>query len=342
MKITAKTIAEQLNISTSTVDRVLNNRGRVSPKTVKKVLDMAKELNYRPNKSASFLAKKKDIRVAFVFPEYPEYFYREIELGIRNTLEDIQDYGFNADIIKTPHSIEKQIKVVQSVINSDSYDGLVFCPVDAFPLTKVIDEGIDQDFPVYTFNNDSPSSKRLSFVGADYFDSGRLAGELLYKLTGSSKRLAIILDQMDTFQMKQKIKGFEEYMSICKEINFVKSLTIDHTNLTKSIEHLESNLKEVDGIYVACGALADVAKEMEFVKLNKKPILIGHDMSDDIYDFLQKEVVTASICQDPIYQGSLAVRIAFNHLMLENRIEKIENIVKLEIVTKGNAKYYLH
>jgi LacI family transcriptional regulator len=46
MKITAKIIAEQLGLSAAAVDRVLNNRGGVSEKTLKKV----KELGYKPNK----------------------------------------------------------------------------------------------------------------------------------------------------------------------------------------------------------------------------------------------------------------------------------------------------
>jgi LacI family transcriptional regulator len=165
MRATAKTIAEELGISTATVDRVLNNRSGVKPETIKRVLEKAKELNYKPNKSASLLSRRKQLCVAFVFPTYPEYFWGEIEKGINNALEEIQDFGFTAKIIKTPHDINEQIKVIQDIIKSGSYDGLVFSPSDALPLTNIIDSGIDQGMPIYTFNTDSPSSKRLSYIG---------------------------------------------------------------------------------------------------------------------------------------------------------------------------------
>ncbi len=340
MKVTAKTIAKQLNMSTATVDRVLHNRGGVSPKTAKKVLDKAKELNYKPNKSASFLAKKKSIQVACVFPEYPEYFWEEIEGGIKTTLEDIKDYGFHVDILKTPHTIHKQVEVVENIIQSQKYDGLVICPTDGVPLAKIIESGINNDFPIFTFNNDSPSSKRISYVGADYNDAGRLAGELAVKLTGTSKKFAIITDEADTFQMKQKRRGFEAYALENKQVEFVKMLKLDNQHMDESLQKIKQNILDVDGIYVACGALDEVAKIVKEIETDK-PVLIGHDMSEAIYQQLQNDIVAATICQDPLYQGSLAIRLAFNYLMLEKYPEKQDNIVKLEIVTKGNAKYYL-
>ncbi|MGM0876600.1 MAG: LacI family DNA-binding transcriptional regulator [Bacillota bacterium] len=343
MKITAKTIAEQLGLSIATVDRALNNRSGVSPKTLKKVLEKAKELNYKPNMSASLLSRKKQILVAFVFPIYPEYFWKEIELGIMREFHNFRDYGFDIEIIRTAKfDIAEQIQVVQKIIHSGKYDGLVLSANDATPFIQIINTGIEKGFPIYTFNNDSPSSKRLSYVGADYQDSGRLAGELLYRFTHTSKKFALITDKLNTFQMQQKVLGFIEYMSQCNEMEFIRPFKIDNKDLSNSIMELQEDLKNVDGVYVATGALAEVAIGLEKMELSNKPILIGHDMNKEIHHYLENGVITASICQDPVYQGVLAVRKAFNHLMLGEPIMVVEEIVKLEIVTKGNVKYYLH
>ena len=340
MKVTAKTIAQHLNISPATVDRVFNNRGNVSEKTVKKVLAKADELNYRPNKSASFLSKKKNLRIAYVIPTYPVYFWKEIEFGIKNALEDIQDYGFGIEIYKVPYKTKDQINVVKEIVQSQSFDGMIICPTDDLSLTELINAEIEKGFPIYTFNNDSPSSKRLSYVGADYHDAGGLAGELLNHFTKQSKNLAIIVDEVSTFQMKKKSKGFKEFIKHYNDLNSLNTIKIYDKNVEKSLTHLESTVHNFDGIYVASGVLADVAEQIKTFNLTKPPILIGHDMNSEIYQLLQEDMITATICQNPVYQGSLSVRLAFNHLMLEKGIEKKENIVKLEIVTKGNSKYY--
>ncbi|WP_299088447.1 LacI family DNA-binding transcriptional regulator [uncultured Metabacillus sp.] len=343
MKITAKTIAEQLGLSIATVDRALNNRGKVSPKTLKKVLEKAEELNYKPNMSASLLSRKKNILIAIVFPVYPEYFWKEIEIGIMKAYKDLRDFGFEIEIIRTKKfDIQEQVKVVQDIIHSGKYNGLVLSANDAAPLMQVINTGIEKGFPIYTFNNDSPSSKRLSYVGANYQDSGRLAGELLYRFTHTSKKFALITDKINTFQMQQKVIGFIDYITQCDQIESIRPLKISNSDLSNSILELKKDLEQVDGIYVATGALAEVAKEIEKMKLSKKPILIGHDMNKEIHHYLLNDMITATICQDPVYQGSLAVRKAFDHLMLEEPIKVVEDIVKLEIVTKGNVKYYIH
>ncbi len=60
---TIKDIADLAGVSRGTVDRVLNHRGDVNPKTVAKVNEIAQALNYRPNKAGLALAaQKKNIK----------------------------------------------------------------------------------------------------------------------------------------------------------------------------------------------------------------------------------------------------------------------------------------
>ncbi|SEO12062.1 regulatory protein, lacI family [Amphibacillus marinus] len=341
MKVTAKKIAEELNLSLATVDRALHSRGNVSPKTVQRVLAKAKELNYKPNKSALFLSKRKYVRLAFLFPHYPAYFWEGIETGIQSALDDVQDYGFEINIFKTNYCLKDQKEAVEEIIATNLYNGLVICPVDDQQLTQLIAETGGDDFAIFTFNNDSPLSNRLSYVGANYHQAGRLAGEVLSLLTYQPKQLALIVDDSNTNQMRDKRQGFETFMAEQSPLTNVHVLKINNSQLDQSIRSCLEQLTSADGIYVACGSLAEVANAMthfpEFINVK----LIGHDMSQAIYQHLQQGTVAATICQNPYYQGILAVRTAFDHLMLEQPIDNKEKIVKLEIVTKENSFYYL-
>ena len=57
---TIKQIAEKAGVSRGTVDRVLNNRSGVNEETARKVLEIAKLLNYKPNKAGKALAAQKN------------------------------------------------------------------------------------------------------------------------------------------------------------------------------------------------------------------------------------------------------------------------------------------
>lgn len=56
---TIKEIAALAGVSRGTVDRVLNHRGSVNPETASKIEEIAKALDYRPNKAGITLAAQK-------------------------------------------------------------------------------------------------------------------------------------------------------------------------------------------------------------------------------------------------------------------------------------------
>ena len=54
--VTIKDIAEKAGVSRGTVDRVLHDRGRVSPSKAKKIKEIAEKMGYRPNIAGKGLA----------------------------------------------------------------------------------------------------------------------------------------------------------------------------------------------------------------------------------------------------------------------------------------------
>ena len=64
---TIKEIAELAGVSRGTVDRVLNNRGSVNPRTARKILEIAQALDYKPNKAGIVLAaQKKNLKIGVI------------------------------------------------------------------------------------------------------------------------------------------------------------------------------------------------------------------------------------------------------------------------------------
>ena len=56
--------------------------------------------------------------------------------------------------------------------------GFAVCAADMPVLSEEIRKLTDKGLPVITFNSDLPDSGRILFVGQDYYQSGRVAGEL--------------------------------------------------------------------------------------------------------------------------------------------------------------------
>lgn len=339
-RLTIKELAKQIGISPATLDRVLNNRGNVKRQTYEKVMDKIKELNYMPNRSASFLSRKNEYAMAIVFPELPEYFWKQVERGINIAIEEFRDFGLHVSVIRSDkYDLEPQKKTVEQLIDSGKYDAIAISPNDPQEMADIIDHGVDQGMAICTFNSDSPLSKRLFYVGCDYRIAGRLAADALCKFVGHKTKVGLVMSYTN-FQMQQKVTGFREVVAEYDHIDMVGPLKLSQEDY-ESPEMFADYFREVDGVYVSSAKLDVVGKHLEDLELDNPPILIGHDMTEETYQLMKKGIVTATICQDPVNQGYLTVKSMFDYLVSGYKGGIKENITKLELVTKENARYYV-
>ncbi|RCW77263.1 LacI family DNA-binding transcriptional regulator [Saliterribacillus persicus] len=343
MRVTAKMIAKELGISTATVDRVLNNRKGVADRTIRKVKEKADEMGYKPNKAAKFLSTQKTLKVLFLLPVVPYYFWDEIEQEIKNVRQLYEDFGFRVKV-KRVDTIQgnDQLKYFKKVVQEESFDAIVIAPHDADPFVDIINKGVETGIPIFTLNNDVPNSRRKAYVGSDYFDAGYLAAELIHLCQRKLNTVTLIREKEDTYQMIYKEKGFRQFFSDHKLNPEIQIAGIDSTKVDKCMDKEILKIQKTDGIYVANGILGEVADYMRKKDVSNNQVLIGHDINYFIDSFIQTGTISAAICQDPVTQASVAVKKVFDYLYGDIKGELTDTIVKLEIVTKSNAKYYLN
>lgn len=75
-------LAQQLNISVSTVSRALTGHSAISEATVKRVTTLAKELGYQPNSLASGLRRGRSNMLGLVVPHIDGNFFSQVVKGI--------------------------------------------------------------------------------------------------------------------------------------------------------------------------------------------------------------------------------------------------------------------
>nr|WP_239588309.1 LacI family DNA-binding transcriptional regulator [Gracilibacillus alcaliphilus] len=337
-------IAEQLGISTATVDRALNNRKGVSQKTLTKVHEKAKELQYSPNRAAKFMSTQKMQMIAFLLPVIPSYFWGGLETEIKQCAKIYEEFGIAVEVHRVHTSpTNKMIPYMEELIEANEYAAIVMAPHDAAPYVDVINTATSRGIPVFTVNTDVPNSQRIAYVGSDYYEAGYLAAELIYLFNRDLRKVAVIRDEEDTFQMLHKQKGFLEYF----EQNQIK-VDIEMINMQQGLYTEKEQLKELiespelyrfDAIYVASGILGEV--DEYWLDWAKSHIIVGHDINQEIYNQMQKGIITATICQDPMAQATIVLQKVTEYLSNSKSNKVNDHIVKLEIATRANAKYYM-
>ena len=77
-KISIKEIAELSGVSVATVSRVINNNGRFSEETRKRVLDIIEKYDYTTNMAAKSLRVSKSNTIGVIVPDINNLFFAEL------------------------------------------------------------------------------------------------------------------------------------------------------------------------------------------------------------------------------------------------------------------------
>ncbi len=146
-KVTIRDIADKAGVSVATVSFVMNNqassgseRYRVSPKTTERILQIAAEMNYRPNSAAKSLRSGRTNTIGVVVSDISNKFFADIA----RCIEDVA-YQSNYTVFfgSTDESPEKLQHVIDGFIDR-GIDGLIVVPCENSKGTirKVLDAGI--------------------------------------------------------------------------------------------------------------------------------------------------------------------------------------------------------
>lgn len=121
-------VSELAEVSLATVSRVINNSGKVSPKTRDKVLAAMKELGYQPNNIAQSLASKRSNSVGILIPELYGPFF---SLLLASMEDELREAGKHV-IITAGHSDAERERSSIEFLRSRRCDALI---VHAYALT---------------------------------------------------------------------------------------------------------------------------------------------------------------------------------------------------------------
>ncbi|SHE31449.1 transcriptional regulator, LacI family [Marinitoga hydrogenitolerans DSM 16785] len=123
--ITIKDIAKIAGVSINTVSRALNNKPDINIKTKKKILEIAKELGYIKNITASSLRNKKTKTIGVLFKDITNPFFVEVLKGIEKATKE-NDYSLVLMDVENDFEIEKKSLKIMA---EKRVDGILISPV---------------------------------------------------------------------------------------------------------------------------------------------------------------------------------------------------------------------
>lgn len=126
-------------------------------------------------------------------------------------------------LVKAPDeaNLEQQIRMVETMI-TQNVDGIAIDPVDEHALAPVIDKAVNAGIPVVCFESDSPTSSRLSYIGADNRQAGERMGKLLEGMLDSKGMVIVETGMAGMASLSDRLEGLLGYLNRETDIQVIE------------------------------------------------------------------------------------------------------------------------
>lgn len=338
-----KEVAEMAGVSVGTVDRVIHNRGRVSPATRDKVLKVCRELNYHPNVLAQRLAADDPVLFAVLVPEFTsDNAYWQIPLeGIRKAEEELASYRVETECFFFSRSDPDSFRQAALDCLLLEPEGILMAPAFEREAREFVQKCQQKGIPYVFIDSALEKTDPLSSVFQDPFNSGYIAGRLLsFHLRKKSHVLIVNFsaDVENNKHLKNREEGLRKFFIDNRFTGRVETLNIapqDELLLTTKLE--EAIHPKTRGLFVTSSA-HKVARSLK--KIGKSRLMVvGYDLTPDNIRYLKMEILDVLLCQKPATQGFRGLMSLFDHVVRKKEVPK-EQTMPVDIIVRENYSDY--
>lgn len=332
---TIRDLALKLNISISTVSRALRGAQDVNPETKKAVLELAKELNYEPNRVAQSLRSKKTNTIGIIVPEIAIHFFSSVISGI-------QDYtakhGYTIMICQSLESFETE-KANMHMLVANRVDGLLISLSSQTREVQHLEQLISKKIPIVLFDR-VVESLAVSKVVVDDHDGAFKAVDYLIK-TGC-KRIAYIGGSMSLSISNQRMKGYtdalktnnlpvlEELMVFCDEF---------HNEPISATQKLLDLPERPDAIFCMNDPVAILAIQVlkqRKVKIPEEISVVGFT-NEPVSRYIEPSITTVA---QPAYQmGQAAARLFIDQIENVEAFKPRMETLQTELIIRNSTRH---
>ncbi len=340
MAVTLAEIAALAGVSRGTVDRALNDRGRVDPKVAARVRRIAAERGYRPNRAGRMLARAKNpIRIGVIVQSVETMFMHTVFEEIERASAHFTTTG--AEVLVRPLEgidAQQQLDVIDELLEA-GVQGIALSPAEDERIRARIQE-LSGRMPVVTFNSDLPDSGRLCYVGVDNFACGRMSAGLMDLLLAGHGEVLLVAGQENNWSHQQRVDGFQTEaaanfpgLSLLPPQTCGDDQQLAHDIVCRAVQEHPS----LRGVYVSVNGQLGACDALRELGLQGKVHLICHDLIPANTENVRRGLIDFLIDQDAALQGARPIELLMDYLLAGEKPETDRILACIDIRNRYNV-----
>lgn len=269
-------VAAKANVSITTVSFILNGKAKeraISDAVVKTVQQVVSELGYSPNPLAQSLRTGSSKLIGLIVEDISNPFFA----AIAKLIEDkAYQKGYKIIYSSTENQVEKAKDLIQ-IFRSRKVDAYIISPV--IGMEDDIKLLLQENKPVVLFDR-NVGELETHYVGVDHLKASANAAQ--YFSAQGYEKIAFITTDLAVKQIKDRLTGFRESLSLSKKFDDCLVLTLPYE---MSEEHKMRQMQlffesqKIDAVLFATNYLAVTALKtfQQFFPLSQRPEMIAYD-----------------------------------------------------------------
>ena len=298
-KSSAKDVAKAASVSPSTVDRVLNNRGGVSPDKEKRVLEWARKLKMD---RALNQRVARTLRIAVLIQPPSNPFHGRMQDAFESANRLFPQFNLQFRIFHiNPAQPRGTARLVDHL--SADYQGIVISAAHHPEILSAISMIMRPGFPVITLVTDMRGIEGVTYIGPDNRKAGRVAGELMGRLIGNEGGdIIVVTGLLSMLGHEEREMGFRSVLrerfpncSICAVLESQES----PERAGELVNVVLSSNPAVRGIYNASAGARPVVEAIKTLASPDRITFITHELTDERRSLLRQGLIDVIIDQNP-------------------------------------------
>ena len=298
-------IASHAGVGIATVDRVLNERGGVSQKTVTRVLESARMLGARRILPSE---RRRHLVVEAVLSRSHSAYYDRLNKALQQVgkLMDLP-----VTIYRTHIDADKPAKLARHLAEvAENRDGIILCAGNLPQVAEAV-RTLTKRTVIVTISTDISNSDRHCYVGIDNFNAGKSAAKISESICRKGGKVLVIAPETLAHSQEQRFSGFRQFFD---DIGLSERLIIFYQDKipTLALADIVHTLHDNDDIRVLYSPITNTFLEL-VIESGRQELAIRstakivHDLSPHSAEYLRDGLIDIVIDSNPLQQVFQAI-----------------------------------
>jgi LacI family transcriptional regulator len=321
-RVSLKDIAARVGVSTALVSYVVNGlekEKRVGPEIVKKIREVALELNYKPNQIARSLRKGSTNTIGLIVADIANPFFGQLARIIE---DEAGRYNYTVIIGSSDENCTKSASLIDTFMDRQ-VDGFIIVPSEN--CNPEIEMLVKKEVPVVLVDRFLPGVE-ASYIVLDNFRATYAA--VNHFVAKGYERVAFIAYQSSLIHMQERIRGYRQAMSDNHLDDAIQVKELSYScvkkDMDKAVDELLAAEQKPDALLFATNALSIsglYSIKNHDIKVPDQMAVIGFD-GNEAFDFFYSPL---TYIEQPIdVMGKESVRVLMDQIKVFGRPTKVE------------------